>query len=64
MDEGDDHGLAPARVRRQIDTSLARLGVERVDVYLAHAWDPDVPIAEVAGVFDELSPLERSACTA
>ena len=54
MDEGEDQGLAPARVRRQIDTSLARLGAERVDLYLAHAWDPDVPIAEVAGVFDEL----------
>jgi len=54
MDEGEDHGLAPDRVRRQLDTSLARLGVERVDLYLAHAWDPDVPIAEVAGVFEEL----------
>ncbi len=54
MDDGEDYGLAPARVRRQIDTSLARLGVERVDLYFAHAWDPDVPIAEVAGVFDEL----------
>ncbi len=54
MDEGEDHGLAPERVRRQIDTSLARLGVERVDLYLAHAWDPDIPVAEVAGVFDEL----------
>ncbi|MGH3010092.1 MAG: aldo/keto reductase, partial [Gaiellaceae bacterium] len=54
MDEGDDHGLAPARVRRQIETSLQRLGVERVDLYLAHAPDPDVPLAETAGVFDEL----------
>jgi aryl-alcohol dehydrogenase-like predicted oxidoreductase len=54
MDVGEDHGLAPERVRRQLDSSLRRLGVERVDVYLAHAWDDDVPIAEVAGVFDEL----------
>jgi aryl-alcohol dehydrogenase-like predicted oxidoreductase len=54
MDESEDRGLAPARVRRQIDTSLHRLGVERVDLYLAHAWDPDVPAAELAGVFDEL----------
>jgi len=54
MDEGEDYGLAPARIRRQIDSSLARLGVERVDLYLTHALDPDVPIAEVAGVFDEL----------
>ena len=37
MAEGEDHGLAPDRVRRQIDTSLRRLGVERVDLYLAHA---------------------------
>ena len=54
MDDGEDRGLAPLRVRRQIDTSLRRLGVERVDLYLAHAWDPDVPVAEVADVFEEL----------
>ena len=54
MDEGEDRGLAPERVRRQIDTSLRRLGVERVDLYLAHAWDPDVPAAEFAGVCEEL----------
>ncbi|HEX5246826.1 MAG TPA: aldo/keto reductase [Gaiellaceae bacterium] len=54
MDEGEDHGLGPARVRRQLVTSLGRLGVERVDLYLMHAWDADVPIAETAGVLDEL----------
>src|SRR5205823_4640059 len=31
-----------------------RLGVEGVDLYLAHDWDPDVPVAELAGVFEEL----------
>jgi len=54
MAEGEDYGLAPDRVRRQIDTSLGRLGVERVDLYLAHAWDEDVPAAELAGIFEEL----------
>jgi aryl-alcohol dehydrogenase-like predicted oxidoreductase len=54
MAEGEDHGLAPDRVLRQIDTSLGRLGVERVDLYLAHAWDDDVPADELAGVFEEL----------
>jgi aryl-alcohol dehydrogenase-like predicted oxidoreductase len=54
LNEGQDYGLAPDRVRRQIDTSLQRLGVERVDLYLAHAPDPDVPYAELAGVFEEL----------
>jgi len=54
MAEGEDRGLAPPRVRRQIETSLQRLGVERVDLYLAHAPDADVPAAELAGVFEEL----------
>jgi aryl-alcohol dehydrogenase-like predicted oxidoreductase len=54
MAEGEDRGLAPDRVRRQIDTSLQRLGVDRVDLYLSHAWDDDVPAAELAGVFAEL----------
>jgi aryl-alcohol dehydrogenase-like predicted oxidoreductase len=54
MAEGEDRGLAPKRVRRQIDTSLARLGVERIDLYLAHAWDGDTSAGELAGVFEEL----------
>ena len=31
MDDGADHGLGRDRIRRQIDASLERLGVERVD---------------------------------
>jgi aryl-alcohol dehydrogenase-like predicted oxidoreductase len=54
MDEGEDHGLAPARVRRQLESSLRRLGVERVQMYLTHAPDPDVPVTETLGVLDEL----------
>jgi aryl-alcohol dehydrogenase-like predicted oxidoreductase len=54
MHEGDEGGLAPARVKRQVESSLERLGVERVDLFLPHAWDPNVPIAETAGALDEL----------
>jgi aryl-alcohol dehydrogenase-like predicted oxidoreductase len=54
MEEGADHGLAPARVKRQVESSLGRLGVERVDMFVTHAWDDDVPIAETAGALDEL----------
>jgi aryl-alcohol dehydrogenase-like predicted oxidoreductase len=54
MEEGADHGLSPARVKRQVESSLGRLGVERVDMFLTHAWDADVPVAETAGAFDEL----------
>ena len=53
MDAGADSGLAPDRVRRQLESSLRRLGVERVGMFLTHDWDPDVPIEETAGVLDE-----------
>jgi 1-deoxyxylulose-5-phosphate synthase len=52
--EGEDRGLARARILRQIDTSLGRLGVERVDLYLAHSFDADVPQEETLRAFDEL----------
>jgi aryl-alcohol dehydrogenase-like predicted oxidoreductase len=52
--EGEDRGLAATRILRQIDTSLGRLGVERVDLYLAHSFDPDVPQEETLRAFDEL----------
>jgi aryl-alcohol dehydrogenase-like predicted oxidoreductase len=54
MHEGADHGLAPARVKRQLESSLRRLGVDRVELFVTHDWDPDVPIAETAGALDEL----------
>ena len=54
MHEGADHGLSHARIRRQVEASLGRLGLERVPLYLAHEFDPDVPQEETLGVFDEL----------
>jgi aryl-alcohol dehydrogenase-like predicted oxidoreductase len=54
MHEGADRGLAPARIRRQLESSLERLGVETVDLYLAHEMDPDVPLEETIGAFSDL----------
>ena len=54
MDEGQDRGLGRARIRRQIESSLRRLGVERVALYLAHAFDPDTPQEETIEAFGEL----------
>jgi 1-deoxyxylulose-5-phosphate synthase len=54
MDAGEDHGLAPARIVRQLHSSLERLGVESVELYLAHEFDPDVPLADTVGAFEEL----------
>jgi aryl-alcohol dehydrogenase-like predicted oxidoreductase len=54
--EGDpeDRGLSRGRILRQIDGSLARLGVERVDLYLIHEPDPVTPLEETLGALDEV----------
>lgn len=54
MDEGHDHGLRRQRIHRQLESSLRRLGVERVALYLPHAFDPDVPQEETLQAFAEL----------
>jgi aryl-alcohol dehydrogenase-like predicted oxidoreductase len=54
MDEGADRGLSRARIVRQLESSLERLGLERIPLYLAHAPDPDTPVEETLGAFDEL----------
>ena len=54
MDEGEDQGLAPARIRRQLESSLTRLGVDSVELYLTHAPDPDTPLEDTLGVLAEL----------
>ena len=52
MAPGADHGLKPDRIARQLRSSLDRLGVDRVELYLAHEYDPDVPLAESLRVLD------------
>ena len=54
MDDGADHGLSAARIARQIDASLARLGVDRVAMYLAHEFDTEVPLHATQAAFDGL----------
>jgi len=49
-----DVGLAPDRIRRQLERSLERLGVDRVDLYLAHEPDPETPLADTIGAFERL----------
>jgi aryl-alcohol dehydrogenase-like predicted oxidoreductase len=55
MAAGADRGLAPGRIERQLESSLERLGVERVDLYLAHEFDPDVPLEATLSAFGELA---------
>jgi len=48
-----DHGLQPERITRQLHSSLDRLGVQRIDLYLAHDFDSDVPLSETMSAFED-----------
>ncbi|MGD0196811.1 MAG: aldo/keto reductase [Solirubrobacteraceae bacterium] len=47
-------GLSPANIAAAIDDSLARLQTDYVDLYYAHAEDPDTPLEYSLAAFDEL----------
>jgi aryl-alcohol dehydrogenase-like predicted oxidoreductase len=53
MQAGGDRGLRPERIARHLRASLERLGVDRVELYLAHEFDPEVPLPESLGAFDQ-----------
>ncbi|MFD7873290.1 aldo/keto reductase [Streptomyces sp. NPDC059766] len=45
---------SPAYVRKAVEASLRRLGVDVIDLYYVHRIDPEVPLAETWGVMAEL----------
>ena len=45
---------SPANVRRAVEGSLSRLGVDHIDLYYQHRIDPDTPIEETVGAMAEL----------
>lgn len=52
-DGPNDAGLSRTHLGRALDASLRRLGVDAVDLYQAHAWDPLTPVEETLGFFDD-----------
>ena len=44
----------PEYVRQACDASLARLGVERIDLYYQHRVDPETPIEDTVGAMADL----------
>jgi aryl-alcohol dehydrogenase-like predicted oxidoreductase len=44
----------PERIRRAVEGSLKRLGIETIDLLYQHRVDPDVPIEDVAGTVRDL----------
>ena len=51
---GDDKGLSPAYLRRAVEASLTRLGIERIDLYQAHTDDANTPVEDTLGAFADL----------
>ena len=54
MEASADSGLSRERILRQIETSLRRLRIDRVELYLAHEFDPETPVEETIEAFEEL----------
>lgn len=46
-------GLSRRHLTRALDDSLRRLGVERVDLYQVHAYDPWTPLEETVRTLDD-----------
>ncbi len=52
-------GLSRRHILESIEGSLARLGVDGIDLYQSHVDDPDTPIAETLGTYRELLDLGK-----
>jgi aryl-alcohol dehydrogenase-like predicted oxidoreductase len=49
----NDLGTSRRHLQRALDASLRRLGVDAVDLYQVHAWDPVTPLEETLGTLDD-----------
>lgn len=53
-DGPNDRGTSRYHIMREVDRSLARLGMDHIDLYLMHVRDSTTPFAEAAGTMDDL----------
>ncbi len=49
----NDLGLSRQHLRLALDASLTRLGVDSIDLYQVHSYDPVTPIEETLGFLDD-----------
>ena len=52
-DSPNGHGLSRRHLAAALDASLQRLGVETIDLYQLHGWDPLTPIEETLRFLDD-----------
>jgi aryl-alcohol dehydrogenase-like predicted oxidoreductase len=53
-DGPNDRGLSRRHLKRQVERSLKRLGIERLDLFLIHEPDPETPLGETLQALDDL----------
>jgi len=46
--------LSPAHIRQRCELELERMGIETIDLYLVHLFDPLTPLADIAETLDAL----------
>jgi aryl-alcohol dehydrogenase-like predicted oxidoreductase len=47
-------GASRAHLQRALDASLSRLGVDVIDLYQVHCWDPATPLEETLATLDAM----------
>jgi aryl-alcohol dehydrogenase-like predicted oxidoreductase len=52
-DGPNGHGLSRRHLAAALDASLRRLGVETIDLYQLHGWDPLTPVEETLRFLDD-----------
>ncbi len=50
----NDRGLSRRHLKRQVERSLKRLGLETLDMFLIHEPDPETPLEETLEALDDL----------
>lgn len=53
-DGPNDVGLSRIHIMREVENSLKRLGVETIDLYQTHSFDPNTPIEETLSAMTDL----------
>jgi len=55
-------GLSRKAILEAIDASLERLGMDYVDLYQIHRWDPNTPIEETMAALDDVVRAGKARC--